>query len=141
MTASDGADIPLRPLPELEGDAAPFWQAAREHRLVVQRCEGCGEYRFPPEPGCYACGAATFRWSELSGRATLYSWTLAHPPVLPYFAARVPVAIVAVQLEEGPRMVSNLVGLPPSEYRFDMPLQADFEDAGENTTLLVFRPA
>jgi hypothetical protein len=76
----------------------------------------------------------------VSGRATLYSWTVAHPPVLPYFQERAPWPVVAVQLEEGPRMVTNLIDVPAEEYRIGMPLQAAYEDIDEELSLVVFRP-
>ncbi len=129
-----------RPLPEATELTAPFWQALRERRLVVQRCNECHQYRFPPEPGCFGCGSLTATWTPVSGRATLYSWTVTHPPLLPYFRARSPWPVVAVELEEGPRMISNLVGIPMEEYAIGMALQADFEDVDGDVTLLIVRP-
>ena len=134
MTAS-------RPLPEVTPLTAPFWAGARRRELVVQRCTACGVFRFPPEIGCSACGSCEAEWTQVSGRASLYSWTVAHPPLLPYFAERAPWPVVAVQLEEGPRMITNLAGVPLEEYTFGMPLQADFEDIDEAITLVVFRRA
>jgi uncharacterized OB-fold protein len=76
----------------------------------------------------------------MSGRARLYTWTVAHPPLLPYFQQRSPWPIAVVQLEEGPRLVTNLTGIDPEDYEIGMPLVADFEDAGEGVVLIVFRP-
>ena len=133
--------IAERPLPEITPLTEPFWSAAKERRLVVQRCEECGTLRFPPEPGCYRCGSLRSSWAEMSGRATLWSWTLCYPPLLPYFAERAPWPVAVVQLEEGPRMVTNLAGVPVEEYVMGMPLVADFEDVDEEITLVVFRRA
>jgi uncharacterized OB-fold protein len=142
MTAAQAGDLSLlRPLPDVGGDGAPFWEAARDHRLVVQRCLDCGRLLFPPEVGCFGCGSPESEWVQMSGRGRLYSWTIAHPPVLPYFAQFAPVPIVVVELDEGPRIVSVLVGVSPADYRVDLPVIVDFEDAGENATLVVFRPA
>lgn len=128
-----------RPLPLITPLTEPFWRAARERRLVVQRCAACGRFRWPPEIGCFYCGSMESTWTPVSGRATLYSWTIAHPPLLPYFQQRAPWPVVAVQLEEGPRMVSNLIDVPPEEYTFGMPLVAAFQDVQEEVTLVVFR--
>jgi len=128
-----------RPLPETSGLAAPFWSGLRERRLLIQRCSACGGYRFPPEPACFNCGSQKAEWAPVSGRATLYSWTVAHPPLLPYFQERAPWPVACVQLEEGPRLIANLVGVPVEQYRIGMALQADFQDIEEDVTLLVFR--
>jgi len=128
-----------RPLPETAGLASPFWSGLRERLLLIQRCSGCGTYRFPPEVACFHCGSPEAGWAPVSGRAALYSWTVAHPPLLPYFQERAPWPVACVELEEGPRLITNLVDVPLAEYRIGMPLQADFQDVEEDVTLLVFR--
>ncbi len=133
------AMVSARPLPEISPLTAPFWSAARAHKLVIQRCQGCSAYRFPPEVGCFYCGSPEADWIPVSGRASLYSWTVAYPPLLPYFQERAPWPVAAVQLEEGPRLITNLVDVPAEEYRIGMALQADFQDIDEETTLVVFR--
>jgi len=130
-----------RPMPEITPMTEPFWSAARRRELVVQRCDGCGTLRFPPEVACYACGSRRAAWTPVSGRATLYSWTAAHPPLLPYFADRAPWPVALVQLAEGPRMFTNLAGIAVEEYAIGMELQAGFEDIDGETTLVVFRRA
>lgn len=130
-----------RPLPELSVLSEPFWAAARERRLVIQRCLGCDTYRFPPEIACSHCGSGDFEWSAVSGRATLYTWTVAHPPLLPFFRERAPWPIAVVQLEEGPRMVTNIIGVPVNGHEIGMPLAVDFEDVEGDITLVVFRRA
>ena len=124
--------IGQRPLPAITLLSEPFWSAAKERRLAVQRCDGCGAYRFPPEVGCFDCGSRQATWTPVSGRATLYSWTVAYPPLLPYFAERAPWPVAVVQLEEGPRMVTNVIDVPVEEYAAGMALVADI-------TLVVFR--
>ena len=129
----------MRPLPEVTPLTAPFWEAAKRRELVVQRCLSCGQLRFPPEVACFACGARATGWAPMSGRATLYTWTVAHPPLLPYFGERAPWPVAAVQLEEGPRLVTNLVDVQVEEYATGMPLVVDFEEVDERITLVVFR--
>ncbi|MGE0385358.1 MAG: Zn-ribbon domain-containing OB-fold protein [Gammaproteobacteria bacterium] len=134
------SEAPARPLPEIEPETAPFWEAAREHRLVMQRCTDCGTYRYPPELGCYQCGSTKSQWQEVSGNATLQTWTVLHPPVLPWFKDRTPFPVAVVELAEGPRMATNLVDIPVEEYRVGMPLRVEFEDVrGEEVTLVKFR--
>ena len=129
-----------RPLPEETPLTASFWQAARERRLVIQRCTACARLRWPPEPACYECGSLDHEWAQMSGRATLYTWTVAHPPLLPYFQPRSPWPIAVVQLDEGPRLVTNITGINPEHYEIGMPLEATFEDIGDHVTLVVFKP-
>ncbi len=132
--------IAERPLPEITELTEPFWTAAKAKRLEIQRCDDCGTYRFPPESGCAACSSTNYSWTEVSGRAELYTWTAAYPPLLPYFAERAPWPLAFVQLEEGPRMATTLPGVDLSDYKIGMALQADFEDLTDEVTLVVFKP-
>ncbi len=129
----------LRPLPEISPLTEPFWSAAKERRLVIQRCDGCRAYRFPPEVACFDCGSLATTWTPVSGHATLYSWTVGYPPLLPYFGERAPWPVAVVQLEEGPRLVTNLVDVPVEAYEFGLPLEVAFENAEEDVTLVIFR--
>jgi len=131
--------IAERPLPEITELTEPFWTAAKAHRIEIQRCDDCGAYRFPPEYGCAACSSMKYTWTEVSGRAELYTWTAVYPPLLPYFAERAPWPLAFVQLEEGPRMATNLPGIDLSDYEIGMALQAAFEDINDEITLVVFK--
>lgn len=93
---------------------APFWQAALRGELAVQRCSGCGARRFPPRPMCPACQATAHAWVATSGRGRVWSFVVAHPPLLPSFAALAPYPVVLVALDDDPsiRMVGNLVKSP-----------------------------
>ncbi len=133
--------VSRRPLPAVVPHTEPFWSAAREHRLVLPRCTACSQVQFPPEPTCIYCGEAEFTWFEASGRASLYTWTACHPPLLPYFAERAPWTVAAVELEEGVRMVTRLVDVDADAYEIGMPLTVSFEDVDEEHTLVVFRSA
>ncbi len=130
-----------RPLPEVSALTEPFWSALRERKLVIQRCPSCQTLRFPPEVGCFECGSTESAWAEMSGRATLWSWTVGHPPLLPFFTERAPWPVAVVQLEEGPRLVTNIVDVPVDQYEFGLPLVADYEDVEGDVTLIVFRRA
>jgi uncharacterized OB-fold protein len=130
-----------RPLPAADGELAPFFAAAREHRLVVQRCEGCGALRFPPRELCSGCLSTAARWIQVSGRGEIFSYNVMHQIYHPAFAAEVPYAVVVVKLAEGPKMISNLVDCPPGEIRIGMPVEVVFEPASPEITLPKFRRA
>jgi uncharacterized OB-fold protein len=131
---------PARPLPEKSPEMAPFWEAARRHALVVQRCRGCGALRFPARDICSRCLARESEWAPVSGRGRLFSFAVMHQVYHPGFADAVPYAVVVVELEEGARLVSNVVGCAPADLRIGMPLEVVFEDLTPEVTLPKFRP-
>ena len=129
-----------RPLPAVDDESRPYWDAAREHRLLIQRCGACGKYVFYPRAVCPHCHDATLEWVEASGRGTIHSFTVARHPAGPAFADRVPYVVVLVELEEGVRMLGNLVGGDVDSVRVGQAVRVAFEDAGE-VTLPVWEPA
>jgi uncharacterized OB-fold protein len=130
-----------RPLPDVEGELAPFFAAAKEHRLVVQRCSGCGALRFPPRELCSSCLSTGADWVEVSGRGELFSYNVMHQIYHPAFAADVPYAVVVVKLAEGPKIISNLVDCPVDEIRLGMPVEVVFAPATADIVLPKFRRA
>ncbi len=96
------------PRPALTGEAAPFWEAAREGRLDIEACAACGTLRHPPRPVCARCGSTASEWRTVSGHGEVWSYTTVHRPTLPAFDAVVPYVAVVVRLEEGPFLVSRL---------------------------------
>ena len=132
---------PPKPVPEISGVLAPFLAAAREHRLVVQRCAGCGKLRFPPRELCSGCLSTDATWQEVSGRGEVYSYNVMHQVYHPGFAGEVPYAVVLVKLAEGPKITSNLVDCPPSAIRVGMPVEVTFEAVSPEVTLPKFRRA
>ncbi len=128
-----------RPAPLLTEDNAVFWDAAREGRLVTQRCGSCGRLRHPPRPMCPDCHSLHIEVITLSGRGTLYSYAILHHPRHPAFDY--PVLVALVELDEGVRMVSNLVGLTPSDVEIGMALEVEFEARGPEHAIPVFRRA
>lgn len=130
---------PLRPRPAINLDNQFWFDAAKEHRLVIQRCASCHELRHPVGPECPHC--QSFEWDtvEASGRATLYSFTVAHHPRHPAFDY--PLVIAVVELEEGTRLITNLAGISPDEARIGMALELEWCDADPDLTLPVFRAA
>jgi uncharacterized OB-fold protein len=130
-----------KPLPEPSPITRPFWDAARAHRLELQRCADCSRFLFYPRPLCPHCGGTRLEWRRASGRGTLYSYTVARRAPVPMFESDVPYVIAIVELEEGPHLTSNVVGIAPEALRVGMPLEAVFDDVTETVTLVRFRPA
>ncbi|MEU5792327.1 bifunctional MaoC family dehydratase N-terminal/OB-fold nucleic acid binding domain-containing protein [Streptomyces sp. NPDC047813] len=126
-----------RPRPVVNRDNAGFWQGVAEHRLLIQRCTGCGTLRHPWLPGCNACGGPGWDTVEASGEGTVHSYVVLHHPPFPAFDA--PYAVALVQLAEGVRMVSNVTGVPYDKVRVGMPVRLEFARYDDELTLPVFR--
>ena len=90
---------PLRPVPYPDDESGPFWEACGRHELVLQTCASCEHVRFPPRAMCPRCQSFESRWEPASGRGRVWSWVVAHPPVLPSFADRVPFNVAVIELE------------------------------------------
>lgn len=129
---------PARPLPEITPAMAPFFEAARRHELVAQRCSGCGTYRFPAREICSHCLSRVAAWVPVSGRGAVFSRAIMHQSYHP--GLETPYAVVVVELEEGARLLSNIVGCPPASVRIGMPVEVVFEDLTPTVTLPKFRP-
>ncbi len=130
-----------RPIPPTSALTQPYWEAARRGQMAVQRCERCGQRPFPPRATCPSCGASSLSWSPVSGRATVYSYTIAHRPPHPAFAAQLPLVVAIVELEEGPRMVTNIVGCDPADVEVGMAVVATSEPIDDTDMVLpVFTP-
>ena len=130
---------PKRPRPAITEDIAFWFEGARQHRLLIQHCTGCGELRHPPLPACPRC--RSFEWDtvEASGRGTVYSFVVVHYPQIPAFDYPLPIGLI--ELEEGTRLIADLDGLDPAAWRVGMPVVAHFVDHDDELTLPVFRPA
>jgi uncharacterized protein len=129
-----------KPLPLIDGPNRPFWEGARDGRLVLQRCLDCGRWRFPAARCCPSCHGERSEWQAASGRGTLQSFCLFHRPYFDGFAGKLPYNVIQVKLEEGVQLFSNLVGLPNERIAIGMKLQAQFERVTESVTLVKFAP-
>jgi hypothetical protein len=134
-------DAPRFDLPTIEPESRPFWDAAKEGRFLIQRCEACGAAQHYPRPFCAACWSDRVKWEEASGRGTLYTYSTVYVNDLPPFADRLPYVAAAVDLEEGPRIMTNIVGADPAELRVGMAVVVDFRALDDEITAPVFRPA
>ncbi|WP_328499310.1 OB-fold domain-containing protein [Streptomyces sp. NBC_00414] len=128
---------PRRPRPVVNRDNAGFWEGVSRHRLLIQRCEKCGTLRFPWLPGCNSCGGQEWDTVEAAGEGTVYSYVVMHHPPFPAFDP--PYAVGLVELAEGVRMISNVVGVPHDRVRIGMPVRLEFEWVDEELELPVFR--
>ncbi|MFF3419630.1 bifunctional MaoC family dehydratase N-terminal/OB-fold nucleic acid binding domain-containing protein [Streptomyces sp. NPDC002698] len=128
-----------RPRPVINRDNAGFWEGVGRHRLLIQRCTACGTLRFPWLPGCGACGCPDWDTVESGGEGTVYSYVVMHHPPFPAFDP--PYAVALVELAEGVRIVSNVVGVPYDEVRIGMPVRLAFRRYDEDVELPVFRAA
>jgi uncharacterized OB-fold protein len=129
-----------KPVPAVTPEMEPFFAGAKVGELRVQRCRGCGTLRFPARAICSECLSTDAEWVAVSGRGTVFSFNVMHQVYHPGFAAEVPYAVVIVQLEEGPRLISNVVGVPPSAIRIGMPVHVVFEELTAEVTLPKFTP-
>ncbi|WP_214325619.1 Zn-ribbon domain-containing OB-fold protein [Nonomuraea sediminis] len=122
----------MKPVPRPTPETRPFWDGAAAGQLRIQRCLACERHYFYPRPGCPRCGSDQVEWVTASGRGTLYSYVINHRPA-PGFEDETPYAIAVVELEEGVRMMTNLVGIEPTPENLplDLPLRVVFEQRGE----------
>jgi uncharacterized OB-fold protein len=129
-----------RPLPKPTPETQHYWDGARAGELRLQRCNACAHVYFPPRPFCPECGSRDVDVFAASGRGTLYSYVI-NQMKTPGFEP--PYAVAVVELEEGPRLMTNIVGCPqtPDALNLDMALEVTFEQVTDEITLPQFRPA
>jgi len=136
----DGAKRrPKRPRPSITPDNAFWFEGAQQHRLLIQICDKCGTLRHPPEPRCAACGSYDWHVLDASGRGTVYSFVVNHYPQVPAFDYPLPIGLI--ELEEGTRLVADLVGCDPSEITIGMPVVVEWQDLDDDLSLPAFKPA
>jgi uncharacterized OB-fold protein len=129
-----------KPLPVPDEASLPFFQGAREHRLMIQQCRACGTAHWPVRSRCPVCFSTEIVWVQASGQGTLSTFTLVHQVAHPGFACEVPYVLAEVDLPEGLRILSTIVGCPHAELCIGMPLAVTFEDISDEISLPVFCP-
>jgi hypothetical protein len=134
-------DLPKKkPVPRPTPETARYWQAAREHRLEIQHCNACGKFWFPPSQSCPHCLAADFAWTRVSGAGKVFSFVTYHRVYHPAFAKDVPYVVALVELDEGPRLLTNIIGVPPQDVTCDMPVTVTFDDFEDGVSVPKFMP-
>ncbi len=129
-----------KPLPRGTEDTAPFWEAALRGELRMQRCISCGHIRFPPALLCPRCWSEAHEWALLSGRGRVFSWVVVHQSQHPAFNADTPYNVAIVELDEGPRLHTQIVECPLDQVRIGMPVEVVFEKVRDDVALPKFRP-
>jgi len=127
-------------IPAMTPETKHFWEGTRQGRLILQKCEGCSHVYFPPRPFCPECNCRDVSLVDASGRASLHSYVISHLAT-PGFEP--PFAIAVVELEEGPRMMTNIVNVPqtPEALMLDMALSVTFKTLSDDISLALFEPA
>ena len=135
------SDTRLKPIPSPDEITRPFWEAAKERRLVVQRCATCNYYNHPPRTVCDACLSQELRFEPVSGRGRIHTFTVMHQRDVPGFESEAPFINIVVELEEQPMllMVSNLPISERERVRIGGPVTIDFEDRGDGVFVPQFR--
>lgn len=131
---------PAKPLPRPAPESAPYWEAAKNHRLEIPHCNACGHYWFPPSRSCPNCLASDFAWTQVSGNGKVFSFVTFHRVYHPAWEGEVPYVVALIELDEGPRLLSNIVGIEPDKVRCEMPVKVVFEDVAKDVALPKFTP-
>jgi len=130
-----------KPLPVITEENRPFWEGCKRGVLLLQYCETCQHYQFYPRLYCMECGATTLHWEQASGRGVIYSYTIISQNKSPEFSNDPPYNVAIIQLEEGPRMMSNIVDAAPADLRVDVPVTVVFDPVSDSISLPRFRLA
>ncbi|MGF7159393.1 hypothetical protein FHS85_001012 [Rhodoligotrophos appendicifer] len=130
-----------KPIPVPDADSAPFWDGTRAHKLLIQRCTNCGTLRFPARKSCGHCHSDASDWTEVSGKGRVYSWIVVnHPVPREVYGQEVPYVVALIDLDEGVRMVSNIIGCDVHAVTAEMPVEVVFEAGQGGMVLPKFKP-
>jgi uncharacterized protein len=129
-----------KPLPRINRLSRPFWEGAKRHELLLQRCAACGRHRFPPSERCAGCLATEHAWVRASGRGKVWSWIRMWQGYFPAFDAERPYVVAYVELDEGPRLMTSIIDCNPDEIGCEMSVEVVFDDVTDEVTLPRFRP-
>ena len=130
-----------KPLPRVDEESRGYWEALARHQLYFQRCRDCGTKRFYPRAFCPRCLSSSTEWVRASGRGAAYSFTVTHQNQAPGFREELPYVLAIVELDEGVRIMTNVVGCAPDAIRIGMRVEVVFDDVTAEITLPKFRPA
>ena len=130
-----------KPLPHIDEEMRPWWEAAQRHELYIQKCRDCGDLRFHPRALCTSCMSSRVEWVKCSGRGKIYTFTVTNQNGSAGFRDSLPYVLAWVELEEGVRMLTNIVECPPAQVKIDQAVEAVFDDVTPEVTLVKFHPA
>jgi len=135
---------PDRPLPHpLAPEAKPYWEGMKQHKLMLPVCQDCKQAHFYPRVFCPHCHSRNLKWTEASGKGKLYAFEILHRSFNPKVKTPLPYVLAMIELQEGPRMLSNLINVKPDPnmIRCDMPVEVVFSKVNDDFTLPFFQPA
>jgi len=130
-----------KPLPRINDDNREFWAGCKKHELRFQKCRPCGHVRWPPSIICPRCHSRDTEWIVAGGKGRIYTFVVYHVAYHPAFEPDLPYVVATVALEEGPHLLTNIVGCAPAEISCDMPVEVCWEDVTPEFCLPKFRPA
>jgi uncharacterized OB-fold protein len=130
-----------KPIPHVDEESKGYWEACRRHELVLQRCGGCNTLRYYPRAVCPECTSSEVTWERMSGRGTVYTFTVTYQNQSPGFRDELPYVLAYVTLDEGVQMLTNVVGCPADQVRIGMPVEVTFEDVNDQIAIPRFKPA
>ncbi len=131
-----------KPLPKLAEDTIEFkfWEAAKKHELSLQHCQDCGTYILYPRSQCPQCWSTSLKWEQVRGHGEVYSFPVVHRAGIPGFEKDTPYVYAVVQLDEGARIATNIIGIEPDKVTIGMKVAAFFDDVTPEVTLVKFKP-
>jgi uncharacterized OB-fold protein len=129
-----------KPLPRVDEETKGFWEACRRHELYLQRCRDCGEVRYYPRALCPNCLSDRTEWLRSRGNGTVYTFTVTYQNQSAGFRDSLPYVLAYVELAEGVRMLTNIVGCAPDQVKIGMPVEVTFDDVTPDVTLPKFKP-
>jgi len=142
MTTFDPGPLPEgakpRPAPTPDAESAQFWMGTLDRKLLVQECSTCGHHQLYGRSLCTSCHAATLRWIEASGRGTIYSRTIIRQNPTRPFKHLIPFVVALIDLDEGPRVMSNVVGTPADEVQIGDRVRVTFQPVSDDAALPLF---
>jgi uncharacterized OB-fold protein len=127
------------PAPQPNADSKPYWDAARERKLVIRKCTACGQMHFMPRHLCPVCWSDKLEWVQASGKGSVHSFTVIRRASLAAYDVRVPYVVALIDLDEGPRMVTNLLGDDALDVKIGDKVEVTFEDRGDGAMLPQFQ--
>ncbi|MFM2129758.1 MAG: hypothetical protein RL477_1304 [Pseudomonadota bacterium] len=130
-----------KPLPRPSAESKPYWDAAREHRLVIQKCNSCGRFWFPPSQRCAHCLSDDYAWTSVQGTGKVFSFVTYQRLYHKGWDGEVPYVVAVIELDEGPRLLSNITGIAPEKVACDMRVRVVFDDVTPGVALPKFTPA
>ena len=129
-----------KPLPEMQPWSKPFWEGTKQHKLLIQECKDCNAKIFYPRKICPECWSENLSWTEASGKGKVFSYSVTMAGVEEKFAEDLPFVLALVDLEEGVRMMTNIVDCPHDEVSIGMDVEVVFENVTEDVSLPKWRP-